>query len=127
MSFFLLPIYAYYVPSHDLGEFDYVQTIVNIAVPVMFCAIWESVLRFILLGDSRQDKRKIITGISFLMLFCTTIVGLIVIVSYVMHIRNSRLYLVAIHTVVFAFAETWQYYARAFQNNQLYVLSGILS
>lgn len=127
MSFFLLPIYAYYVPSHDLGEFDYVQTIVNIAVPVMFCAIWESVLRFILLSDSRQEKRKIITGVSFLMLFCTTIVGLIVIVSYVIHIRNSRLYLVAINTVVFAFAETWQYYARAFQNNQLYVLSGILS
>lgn len=47
LTFVLVPIYAFYIKSEELGEFDYAQTIMNIIVPICFVAIWEAILKFV--------------------------------------------------------------------------------
>ena len=54
LSSLLVPIYAFYIATEELGTFDYSQTIMNILIPIVFVSIWEAVIRFIL-GKDRKS------------------------------------------------------------------------
>src|SRR5690606_36744450 len=61
MSALLIPIYAFYVNSDDLGYFDFSQTIMGVISPIIILAIWEAVLKFVLSEDDTKIKKKIMT------------------------------------------------------------------
>jgi len=50
LSSLLVPIYAIYLTSQDLGEYDFQLSIAQFLAPILLCAIWESVLKFSLSG-----------------------------------------------------------------------------
>ena len=52
LSAILIPIYAFYVSSSDLGIFDYSQTLMQIIVPIVYFSIWEAILKYVILADS---------------------------------------------------------------------------
>ena len=56
----IIPIYAFYVQSSDLGYFDYSQTIMYIAVPIAFFSVWEAILKFTI--DDKYQKSDIINS-----------------------------------------------------------------
>ena len=60
-SALLLPIYAFYINTEDLGYYDFAQTVIGILSPIIVLAIWEAILKFILTEDNVLIKRKITT------------------------------------------------------------------
>ena len=52
LTILLIPIYAFYISSSELGYYDFTQTIMGILIPVVFVAIWESVLKYLLIEEN---------------------------------------------------------------------------
>ena len=61
LSAVIVFLYAFYVGANDFGEYEYVQTLVNIIVPVFFFSIWDAILKFMLSQEKEESKRKITT------------------------------------------------------------------
>ena len=67
LSVLLVPIYAYFVSSVDLGEYDYIYAIVNILYPIAFLCIWESILKY---GMQRQEDFESMASNCAIVYFC---------------------------------------------------------
>lgn len=120
----LIPIYAFFVKSEDLGYFDYTQTIMNIVVPIIFLAIWEAILKFLLNQGERKDKiiaSSLIGSIAICLIY--------IFVTYVLNCLNilpiKYYVLVTIMIITYALAQIFQYYARALEENKVYVKASI--
>ncbi|MHA6481484.1 lipopolysaccharide biosynthesis protein [Paenibacillus sp. strain BS8-2] len=124
----LIPVYAYYVTADDLGYFDYSQTLVNILMPVLYIAVWEAILKYVLAAKSQIDRE---TYIATSILFVLFVSLLIIIVSLVLYLTklfeiNNFIY-ITFMLLTYAIAQVWQYYSRALGHNIVYILSGIMS
>lgn len=122
----LVPIYAFYISSKDLGTYDYSQTIMNIVIPIVFVSIWEAIIRFILGEKDKKDQnKKLATSAFFTVSMCLFFIIITLIVSRFIEIEY--LYYFIIMCCFTALAQIWQYYARALERNKLYVVTSIIS
>lgn len=80
----ILPIYAFFVLPNDLGAFDNAQVWANIFATVCFMAIWEAILKFLLLKKIRKTRKAYKYCIIFYSL-CYY--------SYYSYITNNRVFL----------------------------------
>lgn len=126
LTVIILPIYAFYLSTSSLGYFDYSQTIVNILQPILYLAIWEGILKFILSAENKTEISKIITtSICF--------IGFISVLLCLVFFGVSRIWAVEhMNFIVLMFfsqgiAQIWQYFARSLKENTIFVLSGIIS
>lgn len=121
----LVPIYAFYIIASDLGKFDYNQTIMNILIPILYIAIWESILRYVLNNDTGYDITTIISTSAFFVIVTS---GIFLLLGYPIlsffYIDNLGFFMIM--CLASAFAQIWQYFARAFKKNNLYVLTSIV-
>jgi len=127
LSALLIPFYAFYVATDELGYFDYTQTLMNILIPVAFLAIWEAVLKYVIGETEDHNKRIMITTLN------TFIFGMVLVImaaAYVLHILTKgsidSLHFIVLMMVTHAVAQIWQYYARALSLNKLYVIAGVI-
>jgi O-antigen/teichoic acid export membrane protein len=75
LSSLIIPIYAVYLSSSALGEFDYIQTLMNIIGPIATVAIWESVLKFNLdINSSEKNKRELFSNAVFVVLISSMLI-----------------------------------------------------
>ncbi|MED0992695.1 oligosaccharide flippase family protein [Bacillus nitratireducens] len=127
MSALIIPIYAFYIQTDDLGYYDYTQTIMAILIPIFFVAIWEAILRY-LLHEPDETKQKIViaTSTGFTIFMLIIFVCFIVIYGVFISHKIELIFLVGIMFVMYAMTQIWQYYARALEENKLYVISGII-
>lgn len=126
LSSLLVPLYAFYISSEDLGTYDYSQTILNIVIPIIFVSIWEAIIRFILGNKDGENKDKeFASSAFFVIIMCvlfiigTLIIGNFVEISYI----QFFIPMVCAH----ALSQIWQYYSRASQKNKLYVFTSVVS
>lgn len=125
LSVILVPLYAFYITSNDLGQYDYSQTLINILVPIFFMNIWEAVLKFILAEKNEEKENKIMsTTIAFV--FMVAIILLIAMNIYGKIIEEKYIGYISIMFVSYGITVVWQYYARAKNENKLYVKAAIL-
>lgn len=128
MSVLLVPIYAFYISANDLGTYDIAKTIMGIISPIIVLAIWEAVLKFIMIENREIEKRKVSTTIA---IFTLTMCLLFSMVSffYIKFFSNSLEYIELIITMVIlnALVQVWQYNARAWGKTKIFVISGVLS
>lgn len=128
LSSILVPLYAFYISTGDLGQFDYSQTVMNIINPIIFICIWEAILRFILTGNDAKKEDKVLATSSVFTIFVSIVLGLGVIGYYVFFIKDTTyMFYVMGLFVSHGLSNIWQYYARALKKNKLYVISGVLS
>lgn len=127
MSALIIPIYAFYIQTNDLGYYDYTQTIMAILIPILFVAIWEAILRY-LLHETDETKQKIVIATSTGFTLFMSIIFICIIVIYGMFISHDAesTFFVGIMFIMYAITQIWQYYARALEENKLYVISGII-
>lgn len=127
LSFLLVPIYAFYIKTADLGYYDYAQTVMNVAVPIVFCAIWEAILKYILQEDSEEEKNKVLATSCGFSLFMSII---LIIGSYVYNsfltTKIEALNYIVFMIISYSLMFIWQYYSRALGANRIYVLTGII-
>ena len=128
MSALLIPIYAFYINTSDLGYYDLSQTIMGILCPVIVLAIWESILKFVLGENDELERKKILSTSAYFSLgICFILLSLGIIIKFInpysIRYFNLIITMIILHTLVYI----WQYYARGLGENKLYVVSGILS
>lgn len=127
LSFLLVPIYAFYIKKADLGYYDYAQTVMNVAVPVVFCAIWEAILKYILQEDSEEEKNKVLATSCGFSLFMSVV---LIIGSYaynsLLTTKIEALNYIVFMIISYSLMFIWQYYSRALGENRIYVLTGII-
>ena len=66
LNFILVPIYAYTISSSDLGNYDYIITLANIIIPVIYIVLWDGILKFSL--SQKAEEKKITTTSSLFIL-----------------------------------------------------------
>ena len=121
----LVPIYAFYISAEALGIYDYSQTIMNIAIPIVFVSIWESIIRFILGQKDGENKNKVFGSSAFFALCACIYSGVcIIIISLFIKMAYINYFIVMICST--ALAQIWQYYARALERNKLYVITSVI-
>ncbi|QCJ44759.1 hypothetical protein FAY30_24340 [Bacillus sp. S3] len=127
LSVVLVPIYAFYISSSDLGYYDYSQTIMGVLIPVVFVAIWESILKFLLNEKDIENKRVIIaTTVGFTLFIAVIFFIGTILYGRVMSIETGKIFLIALMFISNAFVQIWQYYSRALEENKIYVYASIV-
>lgn len=128
MSAILIPIYAFYINTEDLGYYDFAQTVMGILSPIIILAIWEAILKFVLSEDDVDRQRRIMSTsaiFSFVMSFL--FIGIANTFNLVSENEINYFGLILSMIVLHTLVNVWQYYARATSNNKLYVFAGITS
>lgn len=59
LSFFLVPLYTYYLTTTEYGVSDLLVTTVSLACPLLTCSINEAVMRYAL--DDKYDNKQVFT------------------------------------------------------------------
>lgn len=119
----IIPIYAFYVQSSDLGYFDYSQTIMYITVPIVFFSVWEAILKFTI--DDKYQKSDIINSAIILSVGACIVITTGVFVSDLIFDIQHRAY-IALMFVTYGLVQIWQYAARGLNGSKIYVASGIV-
>ena len=108
----LLPLYAFYISTEDFGYFDYSQTLMNIIMPFIFVAIWESILKFIIAENDDKTKDKILgTSAIFTLTIGIVSIFIICIAVSIMQVKIDYLNYITAMILAHSFAQIWQYYA----------------
>lgn len=125
LSVILVPIYAYFVLTEDLGNYDYIISIANIVVPIVYIVIWEAVLKYCI-GES--DTQKLKDKIYTVVIFYITISVLVAFICGSLYIlTKNKYFLVTVGFIItYGGASIWQFAGRAMGENKCYVISGIL-
>lgn len=126
ISIVLIPIYAIYVQTEDLGRSDYIISLSTLLSPILFLAIWEGVLKFgIGLGDINETKR-LISSSSIVTVLTSLVILLISSISFAFSSDSSYLF-VGLVAITSSFFVTWQYYARSLGKDFVFSMSGVIN
>ena len=120
----IIPIYAFYVTSEDLGNFDYAQTLMSIFVPIAFLSVWDAVLKYSI--DKKYNEKEIINNVLVLTGIATIIVWVISFVLCKIG-RLEHFASILLMFLCYGYGQIWQYFARGLGKTKLYVFSGITS
>lgn len=125
MSALLIPIYAYFVASADLGAFDYSQSIMNVLVPILFVAFWEGVLKFVLIS-TEQDKSEIINTTTIFIVAISAIYSIIAFAGYPLTKDKYTWIFTWGMTISHGIAWVWQYLCRAVKETKQYLFASVV-
>lgn len=126
LTVLILPIYALYLTPNSLGYFDYSQTIINVLIPLMYLAIWEAILKFILSAKDIEETNKVIST-SLFFVVCLSVIFMLAAVLIDNIFRIENIYYITFMLLSQGIAQIWQYYARSLKENKIFVMSSILS
>lgn len=126
ISAIIVPIYAVFVSSADLGEYDYLLTLTQIIAPVAYLAIWEAILKFCI-GEREAVERVIVTALRFCIPLALVTSFSIACVSVALSYPVENAAALGIMVVIYAMARVWQYAARGVARSRDYAWSGIVS
>lgn len=128
LSALLIPIYAYFVSTEDLGNYDYIIALMNIIIPIVFFNMWDSILKYAIADNKKEYLKKIFTTAFLLILFNILIFVVLYLVIYFLGIINYPSYkLSMIMMLSYGLVTLWQYCCRALQKNTIYAISGVIS
>lgn len=120
-------LYAFYIDASDLGEYEYVQTLVYIIAPIFFVSIWEGVLKFILSENNEEIKRKIITTSALFSIVASAVIAVVFGIYYTF-ISKKGLYTIyfLLTYILNGLVWVWQNYAKSLDKNRIYIKSSII-
>lgn len=125
-SALIIPIYAYFVSTNALGSFDYYQTIMSIASPLLFLAIWEAALRFLIREEDENILEVQVSTIIILSLCSLALMALIAPVLLFAAVTPETIWSVFSMTTAFSVATIWQYLTRAYKDSRFYAMTGFV-
>lgn len=126
LNFLLVPIYAYTVTASDLGIYDYIITIASIVVPLVYIVLWDAILKFTLSYKEVADK-VITTSATYILLVTLFFIPITYcFFKYIYNIGVNALYISLIFAI-YGLTNIWQYYARALEKNNIYMIASIIA
>jgi O-antigen/teichoic acid export membrane protein len=125
LSFFLLPLYTYYLSTNDYGYFDIISTTITLCVPLISLQISDGIYRFLLDCKDGNEKTKIITN-SVIILLVNVVTFSILYLIFVQFKDFKYQYMILIQIVVTIIYNVWSQVARGLKKNTEYSISGVL-
>lgn len=119
----LLPLYAYFVTAENLGEYDYILSLANMFVPIVYLCIWESVLKYGI--KATDDKEQLFSNLVFLQIVLSCVGFAAFIIVSALEITQVSLVTILMFVISQGWTQVWQYSARAYGHSRLYVIAGI--
>lgn len=124
----MIPIYAFFVLPDALGMFDFIQALTIMISPLAYAAVWESLLRFIMIEkDGKQVERTISTVLLFFFFMSMLVIGLTGVLVVQMDSWCLEILCCSAMVIFYSAAQTWQFFSRSLGNSKLYTTSGIIS
>lgn len=123
----VIPIYAIFVDTAELGIYDAALSVATMVAPVCFLAIWESILRFLLSNDESGEKAfstVILFSVSCAVLFLPVMGLLVLLFQKVTLLLGLMVYTMA---VFYGMAVIWQYLARSVGRSDCYAKASVVS
>ena len=106
LQFLFIPIYSIYVDVKDYGEYNYVLSIISLALPILFCEIWEGVFRFAIERKGKEYSVISTTTIFLLSSLCLY-TAIFLIVQHFFPIKHS--FYILLLAIVNTIAPYWQF------------------
>lgn len=127
LSVIMVPIYAYYVQVKELGEYDYITAITGIATPIVYCAIWESILKYGILKRKKGENVNSVFSTALMFLIWMTLASLFFCAIHFV-LFKSLIYVIYIFLLILVQGSCtlWQFSTRALGESKIYVQSSIL-
>lgn len=123
----MLPIYAFYIASEDLGLYDFIQSLIGLFLPVMLFAIWESVFKNLIQENDTLKIKAIVNTVNIFAMIVFFIVAIIsFFISFTTTISAQIISLTVLLFISQSISQLWQYYARGLKRSQLYTKSSII-
>ena len=127
-SALIVPIYAFFVTSDNLGTYDYFITLAQMISPLCFLAIWEAVLRYVLREDDKSKRDALISSVIAFSIVATAVIVLgAALLANLISATPQPVITVAVMSACVGLAQVWQYFARSLGHSKLYAASGIIS
>lgn len=126
IAVFLLPLYTSNLSPEVFGTYDLVVTIVSFFAPIAFFQIWDGMFRFSFDKHKNNDKYIVISN-SFSVMGIGFIVFSIIFGVVYNIFRFEIPWLIYSYGISIAILYQYQFIARAFFRNKLFVVSGLIN
>ena len=125
ITFFLLPLYTYYLTTEEYGTTDLVNTTVQLFLPILTLSIIEAVLRFAL--DHNENKKNVFSiGLCITVLSSLVILSISPLLGFIPGLEDCKLFLCGIY-VVTAFNSLFSTFARTIDQVKIIAVASIIS
>lgn len=125
LNFIILPYISVMISSEQLGEYDAIQTLAGLLVPIITLQAIDAAFRFMFEADD-DEKRKVLTNVWFILL-----VGIssFIVVGGIFNIllKLNYFWLLIGHTISNILVNMFQRIARSYDLRKEYAISGILN
>ena len=124
LSFFIVPLYTYYIATSDLGVYDVLISTIHLLTPLVTLQISDAAYRWVIRDDVTDKEKYIRTTIQVLLINCTAAVGLI----YVVHVFIYKIPFCAYFSIILLLSrtmQTLQKLLRALKKQMLFAVSGL--
>lgn len=124
-TFLLLPLYTNALTTEDYGNIDVLQTVINLAVPIVTLQLSGAVFRFLIDKGDKKDKSEIITT-AFLIVILDAFVFCVCTAGYNALIGLNHFELFLMSFLASSMFLMVQNIARGFGHNLLYSVSSFV-
>lgn len=126
IAVFLLPLYTSKLSPEEFGTYDLVVTIVSFFAPIAFFQIWDGMFRFSFDKHKNNDKYSVISNSFSVLVIGFTIYSITFGIIYnVLHFELE--WLIFFYGISVAILYQYQFIARVFFRNKLFVISGLIN
>lgn len=123
ISFFLLPLYTNRIVPESYGNYNLIQSLINLIIPIIFFQIWDAVFRFSFNYKSDDEKYVITSNGLFVMLIGLIIYSIFYSIFVFLFDIDYKL-LIFFYSIGIGIQYYYGVIARSFQKNLLFVISG---
>ena len=124
LSFFIVPLYTYYIATSDMGVYDILISTISLLTPLVTLQISDAAYRWVIRDDIKDKEKYIRTTIQVLLINCTAAVVLIYIVNGFIYTIPYCTYF-GIILLLSRTMQTLQKLLRALKNQMLFAISGL--
>lgn len=123
LSFFIVPLYTYYITTEDMGLYDILLTSIQLLAPIITMQVSDAAFRYIIRSD--EDPAKYIRNtMHVLIVNCSVAFSLVFVVDCFHSIPYCTYF--ALLLVLTRIMDTIQKLLRALKNQMLFAISGII-
>lgn len=127
ISFFMMPLYTYYLNANDYGMIDLIQTYISLFIPVLILRFDSAIFRFLV--DKRDDesyKKKVISNVLVTLFF--QILIFIVLFFIINEIFSIRYFVyIILNVVAVMISNIFLQLIRGIGNNKDYSIACIIT
>lgn len=123
LAFLFIPLYSIYINPDSLGQFQYINSLLMLIVPVLYQSIWEGMFRYSIVSNGEEQK-VINTTTQYCLGLSVIYTVIFFIAAFVLKIENPiYILLCGISQMAVSY---WQFAARALKKNKAYSVSTVV-